>query len=727
MSSIKNFGVAGVSSDVQFGKGGPRLIQTSGVFKAMDSAGTTPVRLQVANASTSFDSVNLSFLNIELVKLQTAAGLSNASAYAANTFTTYLTSVTNLKLADEALDRAVSAMQTELDATQTGSGLNTNGTFSANGTGNYVSGATSLKSATNLLDTALKNISLELDTTQTGAGLNSTGTYTANGTGNYISGATTLKSADNLLDTALKNVQTELDLTQASVGVQSSGALPSWSGVNYVGSANTVLQAVTTLDTQLKTLSDTVTGLGSALNYVGTLAGGGTSPSAYDLTTLPANQQNTGDYFKVSSGGYFKVGSGGTPFYANANDGLVKNSSSGWDIIDNTDSVVSGTTGRITVTGSTDQGFILDIDSTYVGQNTITTVGTIATGTWSASTIATSKGGTGQTSYAQGDLLVGNGSSGLSKLTKGSAKQYLRVDAAGTTLEYAALAGTDVSFSGGGITANTVSGAISEVKATTNAVVTATGLNANGTYTANVSANYISGATTLKDADNKLDAAVKALSLSVASMTGTEIVSVNTYQSVKVTNTATEFYGNVASVKTLVGQIVESSSTNSYFSIDTGTAAKIKMQTLSGAAADVDFVIDPKGAGVVDVSTSRITNVSDPTGSGDAMNLSFTNANYTRRKAVDITETASNFTIGVIAGTVVRVMINISVAWGGGSTLNVGTSVSNGLLVQPTDIDLTQVGVYVVDVITDVNATVIAYVTGSGSGTGKVIVEYLSS
>lgn len=49
-----------------------------------------------------------------------------------------------------------------------------------------------------------------------------------------------------------------------------------------------------------------------------------------------------------------------------------------------------GTTNRITVSGSG-----IDIASTYVGQSSITTLGTIATGTWSASTIALSKGGTG--------------------------------------------------------------------------------------------------------------------------------------------------------------------------------------------------------------------------------------------------------------------------------------------------------------------------------------------
>ncbi len=64
---------------------------------------------------------------------------------------------------------------------------------------------------------------------------------------------------------------------------------------------------------------------------------------------------------------------------------------------------VVGTADRITVNADS-----VDIAATYVGQNTITTLGTIATGTWSATTIAVNKGGTGQTSYTDGQLLIGN-------------------------------------------------------------------------------------------------------------------------------------------------------------------------------------------------------------------------------------------------------------------------------------------------------------------------------
>lgn len=54
---------------------------------------------------------------------------------------------------------------------------------------------------------------------------------------------------------------------------------------------------------------------------------------------------------------------------------------------------VSGTANRITSTGGTTPQ--IDISSSYAGQNTITTLGTVGTGTWQGSIIAGTYGGTG--------------------------------------------------------------------------------------------------------------------------------------------------------------------------------------------------------------------------------------------------------------------------------------------------------------------------------------------
>jgi hypothetical protein len=76
---------------------------------------------------------------------------------------------------------------------------------------------------------------------------------------------------------------------------------------------------------------------------------------------------------------------------------------------------VTGTTNRITVSGGQ-----VDIAATYVGQASLTTLGTITTGTWTATTIAIANGGTGATTAAGAraalgtigkyTTLIGNGS-----------------------------------------------------------------------------------------------------------------------------------------------------------------------------------------------------------------------------------------------------------------------------------------------------------------------------
>ena len=62
---------------------------------------------------------------------------------------------------------------------------------------------------------------------------------------------------------------------------------------------------------------------------------------------------------------------------------------------------------------------------TYTGDDSIATVGTITAGTWSATEISATKGGTGQTSYASGDILYASATDTLAKLAKGTDGQIL--------------------------------------------------------------------------------------------------------------------------------------------------------------------------------------------------------------------------------------------------------------------------------------------------------------
>jgi hypothetical protein len=68
-----------------------------------------------------------------------------------------------------------------------------------------------------------------------------------------------------------------------------------------------------------------------------------------------------------------------------------------------------------------------------VTSSSLTSVGTITTGTWSATQIAANKGGTGQTSYSTGDILYASSSSALSKLPIGADGHVLSSNGASPT------------------------------------------------------------------------------------------------------------------------------------------------------------------------------------------------------------------------------------------------------------------------------------------------------
>lgn len=86
---------------------------------------------------------------------------------------------------------------------------------------------------------------------------------------------------------------------------------------------------------------------------------------------------------------------------------------------------VTGTANRIAITG-TAQNPIVNIATTYVGQTSITTLGTITTGTWNGTAIAATRGGTGTTTYTTGNILYASATNVLSKLAIGSAGTFLR-------------------------------------------------------------------------------------------------------------------------------------------------------------------------------------------------------------------------------------------------------------------------------------------------------------
>ncbi len=68
----------------------------------------------------------------------------------------------------------------------------------------------------------------------------------------------------------------------------------------------------------------------------------------------------------------------------------------------------------------------LQIKTTYPGQTSITTLGTIATGVWQGTVIDEVYGGTGNSSYTTGDVLYASGSNTLAKLALGANGKILQ-------------------------------------------------------------------------------------------------------------------------------------------------------------------------------------------------------------------------------------------------------------------------------------------------------------
>lgn len=109
---------------------------------------------------------------------------------------------------------------------------------------------------------------------------------------------------------------------------------------------------------------------------------------------------------------------------------------------------VSGTLNRVSSTGGATP--VIDIDTGYVGQASITTIGTIAVGTWNGTAIGAQFGGTGQTVYAVGDILYADTTTTLTQLVKADDDDVLTLALGVPT--WAPASG------GGGLTWNTITG-----------------------------------------------------------------------------------------------------------------------------------------------------------------------------------------------------------------------------------------------------------------------------
>ena len=130
------------------------------------------------------------------------------------------------------------------------------------------------------------------------------------------------------------------------------------------------------------------------------------------FTFTEEGSANADNGYVLSTNGAITLGTTGITFEQFSGAGQIS-AGNGLTKTGNTIDVV-GTADKITVSANA-----ITIANSYVGQSSITTLGTVSTGTWNATTIGTAYGGTGLTSIAKGSVLVANSANTLSALDGG--------------------------------------------------------------------------------------------------------------------------------------------------------------------------------------------------------------------------------------------------------------------------------------------------------------------
>lgn len=205
---------------------------------------------------------------------------------------------------------------------------------------------------------------------------------------------------------------------------------------------------------------------GSVTYNNGTAGVGATLTLGVALTVVDGYTVGNGDRLLIkneattSTNGVYTWATGGTVL-TRATDFNTTSSIAGGDFLFVVNGVVNGDTGwveteKTTVIGTSGilfqqfssagsyeagtglalNGNIFSIATGYVGQSSITTLGTITTGVWNGTTIDRGHGGTGITSYSAYDIVYGTTSGPLGKLPIGTAGQVLQVNSAGNAIEY---------------------------------------------------------------------------------------------------------------------------------------------------------------------------------------------------------------------------------------------------------------------------------------------------
>ncbi len=476
----------------------------------------------------------------ELDATQAGSGLETDGTYSANTSANYIGSASSLADADDALDAQV---KTNADAGDVNAAsIVTNSTnIATNATAIDLRATqsaledttTAVRSAVDANATSIVTNASDISANATNIALNATKVALADTAG-------VLRSEINAANNIGTTLQGELDATQAGSGLETDGTYSANTSANYIGSASSLADADDALDAQVKTNADA--GDVNAASIVTNSTNIATNATAIDLRATQSALEDTTTAVRSA------VDANATSIVTNASD-ISANATN--IALNATKVALADTAGvlRSEINAANNIGTTLqgELDATQAGS------GLETDGTYSANTSANYIGSASsladaddaldaqvKTNADAGDVNAASIVTNSTNIATNATAIDLRatqsaledtttavrsaVDANATSI---ATNASDISANATNIALNATKVALadtagvlrSEINAANNigttlqgeldATQAGSGLETDGTYSANTSANYIGSASSLADADDALDAQVK--------------------------------------------------------------------------------------------------------------------------------------------------------------------------------------------------------------------------
>lgn len=299
------------------------------------------------------------------------------------------------------------------------SNLSTNGFVKTSGS----DGTLSIDNTTYLTSTDLTPYLLKAGgtyTTTTGTGLALTSSTLTTGTEVSITSTSTVQTAATLLSLS-HTAATASGSTNTGLSIDESSTVTN--GLNrgiYINAANSTLlnQAIYIASGQILSYNNEVASRPNLL-MAGTWYTGGTSTTTKPSVLIESGGATTNNWSTSGTG----LGINAANLFAGNLIDLQVNGVRQLKVDASGNGTFTGTLAASNLSGSNSGDQTITLTGDVTGSGT----GSFAT---TLATVGVTKGGTGLTSIAQGDLLYGSAANTISKLAKGSAHQYLSSDGA---------------------------------------------------------------------------------------------------------------------------------------------------------------------------------------------------------------------------------------------------------------------------------------------------------